>query len=289
VSAVLILASLLKSCAPQPRFAAPNPVFDLELRHVSGPRSVDDLKRYGLVTLIGFHGLTGLVWLLARLASGAPGSRANVLTCEFLALATLALTLSADLYTVAATVSRVRHLLDSGRWDLLRLTALPGDHIVAAEYAIAQMRVWRVMIAETLFRLTGLVFLALLNPNTALMLVIALPVSLFLMVLVAAYLIEAKMRIQAVAALSMALGMRIHQPTFALLAALGMVLLLRLAQLVALGSLYMASQVARAPASVFCILPIACLSVVSLFYFAYRALERQSLRQAYRFATQADE
>jgi hypothetical protein len=288
VNAVLVLSSLLKSYAPQSHFAAPNPVLDLELRHASGPRSVDDLKRYGLVMLVSFHLLVGLVWLAARLASGAAISR--VLTCEFLGLASLALTLSVDLYVVSATIRRVRHLLDCGRWDLLRLTALPGDHIVAAEYAIARMRVWRVMIAETLFRLTGLVFLALLNPNTALVLVIALPVSLYLMVLVAAYLVEPRARIQTVIAFSMAIGTRIHQQSFALLAALGLVVALRLAQLLVLGSLwYIAFGLMSTPDSLFCILPVACLGVVCLFYAVYRALERQSLRQAYRFAMQARE
>jgi len=288
VSAVLVLSSLLKNYAPQPQFVAPNPVFDLELRHVSGPRSAGDVTRYGLVWLVGFHLLVGLVWLVARLAPGATSTRAGDLTSEFLALATLALTLSVDLYAASATISRMRHLLDSGRWDLLRLTALPGDHIVAAEYALTQMRTWRIMIAETLFRLTGLVFLALLNPNTALMLVIALPVSLYLMVLVAAYLLEPRARIQAVIAFSMAFGTRIRQPSFALLAALGLILALRLAQLLVLGLLwYMAFDLMNTPGSLFCLLPIACLGVVCLFYTVYRALERQSLRQAFQFAMQA--
>ena len=287
--AVFALSSLLKHYTPQTQLVAPNPVLDHELRHVSETHRAAALKKYGLAVLLVFHAVIATVWIMTHPNTARASAWGDFFTYEFITLATIALTVSADIYMVLVTVSRIHHSIESGRWDLLRLTPLRDENIVAAEFAIAQVRVWRVMIAESVFRLTGLIFLVLLNLNTALTLLIALPVSLYLVVLVISYLAEPRWRMQTVVAFSGAIAMRISDHTIALLAALGLTLAVRLTQLLALGVLwYIAFRLLNTSNSLFCLFPVACLGIVYLFYAGYRMLERESLRRALGFAIQAN-
>ena len=80
----------------------------------------------------------------------------------------------------------------------MRITQLREQDILLAEYAIAQIRAWRLMSLELGIRIAGLVFAALFNLQLVVILVVTLPVSIYLAILLVGYVAEPLWRMQAI-------------------------------------------------------------------------------------------
>ncbi len=261
-----------------------NPIFDSELRHMRWPRSITDLKRYGLYVLVALHLLIGAGWLLGHVATMPFINSATLLTYTVILSSGVVIMIVSDLYYALTTVGTINHQIAEGQWDLLRITDLRGENILLAKYAIAQIRAWRLMTVEIGIRVAGIVFVALLNLQLSLVLLITFPVSIYLAILIVAYLAEPLWRMRAVVALGFAIGAWIHNYPFAVLAALGTTLVMQLSRLVVLAALwYVAFGLLSSRNGIFCLLPVVSLAITYLLYFFYQVLQRISLRQALRF------
>src|SRR5258706_8303530 len=182
--------SLLERQMPHAQIVGQNPVFDYELRRVGWPRSRQDLKRYSIVALLSMHGLIALLWLAERLVYSLGGYPLHPTTFLYtlIAIATLGLAILSDLYYAVATVGNITRQIESGEWDLLRVTALHSNSILTAEYAVAQLRSWPVMSLEVALRTAGGVFVVALNMDTVFILAVTLAVSWPVIIVVAMYL-----------------------------------------------------------------------------------------------------
>jgi hypothetical protein len=119
-----------------------------------------------------------------------------------------------DFISLFTSVSAISHEITSGRWDLLRLTALNDQGLVAAKQAAAQVRVWPRLMAFVGMRLALIVvgFLLLLrsfNLDVSREQVLnSLFTSLALIVLALIYLAEPFWRVQAMTALGILMSVR---------------------------------------------------------------------------------
>jgi hypothetical protein len=277
---------MLKSQMPHALITTANPVFDYELRHVGWPRSVDDLKRYSLYVLIALHTVLGAGWLLGRLSYSPLGLWATILTYTAIVAASIVITIVADVYYMLMSIGAFSQQIGSGQWDLLRITQLREQDILLAEYAIAQIRAWRLMSLELGIRIAGLVFAALFNLQLVVILLVTLPVSIYLAILLVGYIAEPLWRMQAMVALGGAIAARIPNHTFAILAALGTILVVQILRVIILAiPWYAALTVFTSRYSIFCMLPLASIAATYVLYTFYRTLQKVSLRYATRCAT----
>jgi len=170
-----------------------------------------------------------------------------ILVCGILSLGFIALVfvfygslgfgILSNIYYAIISINSVR--LESGfvDWDLLRISLLPERDIIAAQYAIVQLRAWRVMVVEIGLRLfvvivTLMVFLYFAfasGEGTAAsswgaVAQFFVPVILFAMT----YIVEPLWRMRAITAMAEALGRGISNATSAyvatFLALLGMLI-----------------------------------------------------------------
>ncbi len=124
----------------------PNPVFELELRHTQWPRHPEreQFLRYisstGCIYPVGL----GIIGSLCILLAGRYSFEAIALS--FFPLVVLSFLF--DVLFLLASINSINTEMNSGHWDMLRLTALPTQDILAAKYAIAQIRAWRSLAVE---------------------------------------------------------------------------------------------------------------------------------------------
>jgi len=273
---------------PHALITTANPVFDYELRRVRWPRSVEELQRYTLNVLIALHLIIGGLWLVSRLFYNRPNAgTALLMTYALIALSSVVIMVAADLYYILTTVGAINHQIAAGQWDLLRITELRGENILLAKYAIAQIRAWRFLSVEVAIRVAGLVLGVLFEPQIFVVLVLTLPVSWCLMILVAGYVAEPLWRMQAIIALGVAIAARVHNHTFAILTALGAILVIQVLRFVVLAGLwYVTLGLLTSRTNVFCMLPLASIATTYILYVFYQTLRKISLRHAARFAIQ---
>jgi hypothetical protein len=78
----------------------------------------------------------------------------------FIIAVTIFIGFTLDFVAMSASTGTINSEIQSGRWDLLRLTALNDVGIVSAKHAVSQVRSWRTMMMMVGFRL-GLVLIGL--------------------------------------------------------------------------------------------------------------------------------
>jgi hypothetical protein len=276
---------MLRRQMPHALITTANPVFDYELRRVRWPRSVEDLQRYTINVLIALLLFIGGLWLVSRLLYNRPNAGTTLLMVSGLvALSSVVIMVASDLYYMLTTVGAINHQIAAGQWDLLRITELRGENILLAKYAIAQIRAWRLLSVEVAIRVAGMVLAVLFEPQVLIVLVLTLPVSWCLIILVAGYVAEPLWRMQAIIALGVAIAARIQNYTFAILSALGFILVIQVLRFVVLAVLwYVTLGLLTSRANVFCMLPLASIATTYILYVFYQTLQKISLRQATRF------
>ncbi len=124
---------------------AEHPLFRVEARRSRWAATAGRFRRGMLrAWLIGFV-LTFIIWLAGTAA--LQSSVSALVDDSFVLVALLTVSLLGgfwlDLVSLAASVNAVSGELANGRWDLIRLTALNDQGLVAAKHAGSQLRVWR--------------------------------------------------------------------------------------------------------------------------------------------------
>src|SRR5579859_3026332 len=137
-----------------------NPVLIYKLKRVSWSCKRSGLRRYVLIVLgifvlaiaaICAWDVLGLWVRYGYLDVAVQEIFYSVFFNAILAVSTL-IGLFLDLCYINLPARQLLREKESGRWDLLRTTALPGVQIIAAEYAVAQLRAWRVLAIEVALR-----------------------------------------------------------------------------------------------------------------------------------------
>ena len=280
-----------------------NPLFSLETRRIPWGYSERALLRFSARLLEIVVGLTLLVWwFLARpdrvytYSSGASFGSFAPLLFAFGLLAGLLL----DCLGMASSFGSLSAEVSAGRWEVLRLTLLPVEYIVAAKHGVAQVRVWRYTILLVAFRLAVSVMLVitlflslyrggLASPDFSLAQALAaLPTLLMLAALSALYVLEPFWRVRMVTALGVAVSARAWQGSSSLLLAVAVLGALWLAGLfvaviVAFGASLALAQLGFSAGSLAQTLVCAPLIIAALFvtiYGFYSVVQIWSLRRA---------
>lgn len=200
--------------------------------------SIKVIVRIVIIVAVLYAGWVALRWLDI---SPIPLSRSfffGVSTDFLIILAGLSLlaTVLLDYASITASLNVISGEINSGTWDLLRLTAAREGELVLAKHAVAQLRAWR-----TMLRVIGLRIAAVL---TAVFIVIreytfATPyltvqesITFFLFnlapfaALSGVFILEPLWRMRAMTALGMVISARVQDAASASLVAIGMVLAL---------------------------------------------------------------
>ncbi len=281
--------------SPYALVTAPNPVFDYELRRVGKPDHEIALKKHR----------ASIVWglILLCIAAWFFDPRGSILGLLFLP-ASLIIALVSDMYYMILTVEIISQQMASGEWEMLCLTPLLSRDILAAKYAIVQLRLWRVMSVEIVMRVGGTVLgMAalivslfshgllgdMLNSAT-------LVLVLFFVIFATVYTLEPLWRMRAVVALGLAISVQVRNSIAATLAGFAALLVMRLFQLVIL----MTVSFVAAPVLAFLsswptpvrdgnladllVYVLACLVAGGGVYMSYKILEDSALKRAAWFA-----
>ncbi|PJF30671.1 MAG: hypothetical protein CUN51_06715 [Candidatus Thermofonsia Clade 1 bacterium] len=132
--------------------SAHNPIWQLELRRLQG--GTEALIRYGrraflvavliaVVIIVGYH------------------MQSSFFTLMILGfLVTLVLPFGADIAYLFRTIKGLGTERREGHWDLLRLTPLKPEAILAAKYGAIQLRMWRLLMLEMALRLFSILMIA---------------------------------------------------------------------------------------------------------------------------------
>src|SRR5215510_3131782 len=120
-----------------------NPVFEYDLRRVRWLRTPRGLRRYSLYLLIGIPLALIVLELSNAISYGSTvytnGNYVDRLAVDLvwlIGLATVVVVFVADMYYLAVTIASLNRLIDTGQWDVLRLTALRNEDLLLAKYAI---------------------------------------------------------------------------------------------------------------------------------------------------------
>lgn len=150
-----------------------HPLFRHEVRRVPWGFSEARIRGYSLRVFVLACACIFLAWLLLSLAFSTPppysyyqqpaswfvyGSSQQVFV--LLILVAIGVNLFLDFASTLAAANSINGEILAGRWDLLRLTALREEGIVNAKHAVAQVRAWR-MLAVTVSARMATVILGL--------------------------------------------------------------------------------------------------------------------------------
>jgi hypothetical protein len=296
---------LLSRLAPHQRLSR-NPLFNLEVRRIRWGVSQQALFRYSLWRLAIIGGVLLVIWFFSAIPYLSREGSGDLLLV-LMALSLLA-SFPLDLTFMSAAIGSINGDISANRWELLRLTPLSGQQVIAAKHGVAQVRAWRWMILVIALRL-GMVLIGgatalflLLRPNTwSYMLpsqTISTIISLFFLAVVGAiYTIEPFWRMRSVTALGVAISARTRQQTSSVLAALGSVFALWLLQGIILfalvltgGSLFswLALMEAAALQVVICSPALLVVLVALTVYGFYAVVQSWSLRRAERWIARTE-
>jgi len=244
-----------------------HPLFKYAVRRIRWAGTVDQLRRFNLCAGLVIVGLVVGFWLfhiyyqLAMYSQLFPGYGANPNTVSslvipqsgyfivWLMLATIGLNFILDFASFIFSLNSIGGEISAGRWELLRMTPIAEERIVAAKHSLAQVRAWRVMAVVVYARIAAVLLILLhvfLLPaligdgpdvfggfrydffNSFLALI---TVVIFL----AIYVIEPLWRMRAVTAVGIAISARVYTVAFAFLAAFAAMVATWISQVVILG------------------------------------------------------
>lgn len=139
-----------------------HPVFKRDVRAIGWWLSVENLPHYTLRKLLHYLLLILMVWLLVY-EINADSAEALFSDASGLLLVIVLSGMVLDFACLVLAVQSVRGEVNKSYWDLLRLTPLTKEGIVAAKLAATRLRVWKVMLFTVSVRgfiilLTGLYF-----------------------------------------------------------------------------------------------------------------------------------
>lgn len=308
---------MLKSLLPHSLITRRNPVFDYELRSIGKSRSREDLKRLVVNMIALFHAVALGGWCIVGSLISArstyaygPSTSANIHSTNlFIAgiagFISIGVTLGADVYYFLTTVSSISDPITAGQWDLLRLTKVPENDILAAKYAATLVRAWRTLAIEVAWRVISVTFasfsviMGLLELGRysysstgdawSSLIVYLSCFAIFAFV----YIVEPFWRMRTFVAMGLWISAAVRNSTFAALAGLGSIMGVRLAQVAALVAINICgvnmlrvgsnSYYGSAIGGAFWVMTIIC-AAGGAVYAIYRALRITALR---RLAQQA--
>lgn len=267
----------LRNPLPHTEISA-NPLFRYDLRSVQWPSLPRELIRYSLYMITGIVLIIAGFWLFSfivytsrytesvKYALGIEHLNHRELIAEILKIALVVFTICADFYYMLITINSINSLVTSGQWDLLRLTPLTDRKILAAKYAIAQIRAWRLMAVETGLRIATIVFILLcavfpanflenpatrirmpfaidmflgrdmalgnLFPNTEHHVLSTIGIYLLLVILGGFFILEPYWRMRSVLAVGMLISARRYKLLFGVVVALGYIAVMRAVQVI---------------------------------------------------------
>lgn len=286
-----------------------NPLFAHETRRIRHAESAKSLIDYSILIIAAACAVLLLAWLLFSLADGQPGNGfgATELLALFFGISLLA-AVALDYYCMMSSVGSINSEISAGRWDLLRLTTLESQQIVAAKYGAAQLRAWRVMalvvalrIAVVLMAGASLVRLAFEDVQRFSTLDMPLPAFLLLILTAVAcalfYVVEPFWRMRTVTALGLAVSARVGHTVSSVVFAVGALGAFWLAQgFVAFALLVLVGLVIAPLASVEVMLmqgvicsPVLFMALVgATIYGFYSVVHTWGIRRALRFTARLD-
>jgi hypothetical protein len=211
-----------------------NPIFNYEIRQLRGPTSLPDLRQFSLRAFAGLAAIFILILILLVLSNGPDRGIAFTLLGMggiFLIVGSVfgsIFPLVADLYYTMIAINKINQQIESGHWELVRLTSLDQPEILLANFAAVQVQVWRWMILDTLFAIGSTITGVLLGWNRtyrfqsdpAYWVVIAISLALSLL--------GPLWRMRAVVALGFAVSTAVRGTSFALLGGLAAVFIMRI-------------------------------------------------------------
>jgi hypothetical protein len=124
---------------------AAHPLFRVEARRTRWAATSDGYRHAVVRSWLTGCACVLVIWIIGTLTLQAAFSR--YVDESFVLMALLVVSLLGgfwlDLASLTVSVNAVSSDLTSGRWDLIRLTALNDHGLVAAKHAGSQLRVWR--------------------------------------------------------------------------------------------------------------------------------------------------
>lgn len=151
-----------------------------------------------------------------------------------------------DLYYISLSIGPLMTERANGTWDLLQLTELPEAQIIAAKYAVTQVRAWQLTAIEFGVRLAGVVVILLtmvsysvLSPRDFSLFSQYYPDYIVLLMLTGTvYVLEPIWRMRLVVSIGLAVALRSNNLTSGLLSGLGALIVMRILQIIVLGSIF---------------------------------------------------
>jgi hypothetical protein len=293
------------------------PLFKYAVRRVRWAATVEQLRKYNWRVAAIVHLVIVGLWLLAiydnvslymQTGSINPAYVVTGQSGDFIAwlmVISIGMDLILDFASLLFALNSIAGEVSARRWDLLRLSPVREDRIVAAKHGLAQVRAWRVM-ALVLYTRSAAVLLILLHTfllpffvgggsdilngfryeffNTLIALVIA---AIFLVI----YVVEPLWRMRAMTAVGIAISARVYSITFAFLTAFAAIVATWITQVMILAMIgWSSAQIVgslnngvNASATVFlCIALGACIATAFIVRIYYRRLEDWALGYAVR-------
>jgi hypothetical protein len=159
----------------------------------------------------------------------------------YILLADLGFSLLCNVYYAITAINTIFPQIKDARWEPLRLTALSESDILMANYAIIQIRVWRVAVIEVAARMViGLTTTLLLihamlrTPNYSTSYGIENIVFLVIVAIICVYALEPLWRMRAVTLIGMTMATWFHDYGVAVIVTFAAVLALLLAEIIVL-------------------------------------------------------
>ncbi len=243
-----------------------HPLFVRDVRRMPWGESEDLLKRSSLRLFLAVQAVSVGVWLLVaglmylaladydrnlyRFATSV------VLQADLLIMvATILAGLVLDVMSMRAALNSISGEVLAGRWDLIRLTALHENGVVRAKHSIAQLHTWRptlIMVAVRFamiwiyvlayFFAPGILLRDAAQMTSRLSMFVYAPVESLLVLLISAftaaiYILEPLWRMKAMTALGLTISSYILNGPLAMLASMGAIFAVWLAQLIIFASL----------------------------------------------------
>jgi hypothetical protein len=281
---------------PHSLITSRNPIFEYDARHLWWPRTGGDLKQYTTRIVLLFCGLFGLGWLAEPLRI-LYYSGSQLIVLLILGFLTVGSMIIVNFYYALLTVGTINREIAFSQWDQLRLTPQGSARILVAKYAILQIRAWRVMAVDMALRGAGVTILLLFNlellfasPGESMLSPLVLPFEASLILLSIAYVLEPLWRMRAIVSLGLAISVRIHSFTYAILGALAVILAVSIGEMLIIGgpwyflaNLSWGDDGAVVPI-LCCGAPMYSIGVVLMAYYFFRGIRDTALERAFKAA-----
>jgi hypothetical protein len=275
---------------------AGTPVFEYERRRITWAIDAVSLTRFSKIVWSATALFIFIIWGLSAVINGNDTLFQDRLTLISLG-STLIMMIAVDFYSAFTIANGLHRQLNSEQWELIRTTGQREKNLFQAEFAIAQIRVWRPMTIEIAFRIaaTENILLSalryLIGTGSILGLLVSFPVLTILLLSgigMTVYILEPLWRGKALAALSLAVAASVKNTSFAYLALFAVITIVHFLQIASLVLVwfFMVSPVKDGEeasiAIICCALPLGVIVSICGTYYLYRALRVLSLRIAFQ-------